>query len=300
MTAGDLVLGLDVGGSKTHAVLSDGERVIDDVLAGSANPSSVGVEEASRQLGIVFRQLGDVEIAAICAGVAGADSAAAEDRFRALLGLRAPSAVISVVHDSALLLAGAQLASGIAIISGTGSAGWGRDAAGRTARAGGWGYLLGDEGSGYWVTRMAVRHALERVDLGEPADLLSQQLTADCGLQNPAELLEHYYAHPERRFWAGRARIVFELAAEREPVSSAIVTGAGEALAHLATIVGRRLGIDGPVVLAGGQAVHQPLLQRIVRDRLATRGMTDVRVLEGDPVQGAVRLAVALRDTAAS
>ena len=185
-------------------------------------------------------------------------------------------------------------------ISGTGSACWGRDAAGRTARAGGWGYLLGDEGSGYWVTRMAVRHALERVDLGEPADLLSQQLAADCGLQEISDLLDHFYGHPERRYWAGRARVVFELASDREPVSSAIVAGAADTLAYLATSVALRLGITGPVVLAGGQAVHQPLLQAAIRDRLAAREMIDVRVLDRDPVHGAVQLALKMRDAAAS
>lgn len=289
-----LVLGIDVGGSKTHAVLSDGRTVIADILAGSANPASVGVEEASRQLGIVFGQLGSAPIAAICAGVAGADSPGGEERFRALLTLRAPNAAIRVVHDSELLLAAAGRTTGIAVISGTGSAGWGRDAAGRTARAGGWGYLLGDEGSGYWVTRQAVRHALERVDLDEPADRLSQQLAADCGLQDPADILDHFYAHPERRYWAGRARVVFELAADREPVSAAIVASAADALTHLATSVAFRLGMPGPVVLAGGQAVHQPLLQQAVRERLAARGIDELEILTAAPVDGAVRLAAEL------
>ncbi|HKT55399.1 MAG TPA: BadF/BadG/BcrA/BcrD ATPase family protein [Microbacterium sp.] len=289
-----LVLGIDVGGSKTHAVLSDGRTVIADILAGSANPASVGVEEASRQLGIVFAQLGSAPISAICAGVAGADSPGGEERFRTLLTLRAPNAAIRVVHDSELLLAAAGRTTGVAVISGTGSAGWGRDATGRTARAGGWGYLLGDEGSGYWVTRQAVRHALERVDLGEPADRLSQQLAADCGLQDPADILDHFYANPERRYWAGRARIVFELAADREPVSAAIVASAADALTHLATSVALRLGLPGPVVLAGGQAVHQPLLQQAVRERLAARGIDELEILTAAPVEGAVRLATEL------
>ena len=117
------------------------------------------------------------------------------------------------MHDSALILAAAGAGTGIAVISGTGSVGWGRNSDGRVARAGGWGYLLGDEGSGYWVTRTAVQHALRRVDDGAPADLLSQQLAADCGLQRVEQLLDHFYANPERRYWASRARIVFELAA---------------------------------------------------------------------------------------
>ena len=289
-----LVLGLDVGGSKTHALLADGDTVLADVLAGSANPASVGLEEASRQLGTIFGRLGPVGIGAICAGVAGADSDSAGERFLRLLSLHAPGVPVRVVHDSELLLAAAEVDSGIAVISGTGSVAWGRGPAGDVSRVGGWGYLLGDEGSGYWVTRMAVRHALERVDLGEPADLLSQQLAADCGLQGPEGLLDHFYANPERRYWASRGRVVFELAADHDPASSAIVSAAADALAYKAARVGERLGMRGPVVLAGGQAVHQPLLQQRVRERLAARGITDVRVLDEDPVHGAVRLARAV------
>lgn len=289
-----LVLGLDVGGSKTHAILSDGERVLAEVLAGSANPASVGVEEAARQLRSVFERIGDAPLAAIIAGVAGADTAPAALRFRELLAIHRPGARVSVVHDSELLLATAGVGAGIAVISGTGSVGWARDEQGCTARAGGWGYLLGDEGSGYWVTRMAMRHALERVDQGEPADLLSQQLASDCGLQGPGELLDHFTANPERRFWASRARVVFELAHDGDPTACAIVSGAADHLAFFATSAGGRLGLTGPVVLAGGQLVHQPLLQRAVGERLEARGYGDIRVLDRDPVHGAVDLALAL------
>ena len=290
-----LVLGLDIGGSKTHAVLSDGDTVLADVLAGSANPSSVGVEEASRQLDAIVAQLrGHGPIAAVCAGAAGVDTAEGEERFRRLLADRAPAAEISVVHDSALILAAAGAGTGIAVISGTGSVGWGRNPDGQVARAGGWGYLLGDEGSGYWVTRTAVQHALRRADDGAPVDRLSQQLAADCGLQRVEQLLDHFYANPERRYWASRARIVFELALQHDPASAAIVSAAADALTSLATRVGAALGIQGPVVLAGGLAVHQPALQQAVRDRLNSVGMTDVRVLDRDPVYGAVSLAQAL------
>ena len=76
------VLGLDVGGSKTHAVLSDGDTVLADVLAGSANPSSVGVAEAGRQLDTIVAQLGQVPVAAVCAGAAGVDTPEGAERFR--------------------------------------------------------------------------------------------------------------------------------------------------------------------------------------------------------------------------
>src|SRR4051794_37633895 len=96
-----LVLGLDVGGSKSHALLYDGDRLHSEVFAGSANPSSVGVAEAGRQLDAIFARLGPVQIAAVCAGAAGADTTEGEERFRCLLADRAPAAKISVCGNPA-------------------------------------------------------------------------------------------------------------------------------------------------------------------------------------------------------
>src|SRR3954452_4722829 len=127
----DPVLGLDVGGSKTHAVLSDGERVLAARLAASANPSSVGEAEAGRQLDAVFAQLGSVRPAAVCAGAAGVDSTEAAERFRRLLAERAPSARIGVVHDTELVLAAAGSRTGTVVISGTGPVAWGRNPQGQ-------------------------------------------------------------------------------------------------------------------------------------------------------------------------
>ena len=74
-------------------------------------------------------------------------------------------------------------------------------------------------------------------------------------------------------------------------MSRQIVDAAGAALAELAVAVGTRLDFTGPVVLAGGLAVHQPALQKVVRQRLTEQQFTDVRVLAVDPVRGAVELA---------
>ena len=289
------VLGLDIGGSKTQAVLAEGGNVLGEALAGSANVSSVGTEEAGRQLDIILDRLGTKDIHAVCAGAAGVDTPASEARLRDLLAERLPCAHIRVVHDSQLILAAAGVLDGVALISGTGSVAWGRSGE-RHARAGGWGYLLGDEGSGYWVAREAVRRTLIRVDRGAAADHLGQQLAADCGLQRPEQLLDHFYAQVDRRYWAGRARVVFELAGDGDAASIDIVDAAGAALAELAAAVADRLGSTGPVVMAGGLAVHQPMLQKVVRRELGRHQITDVRVLAVDPVRGAVELAQRLLD----
>jgi glucosamine kinase len=290
------VLGLDIGGSTTRAVRAEDGRCVAESRAGSANIRSVGVDEAGRQLDAVLAGLRTDDVAAVCAGAAGADSAPGRAALNELLAKRLPGAAVQVVHDARLVLAAADLDAGIAVIAGTGSAGWGVTPDGREARAGGFGYLLGDEGSGYWTAREAVRHVLHRADTGAAPDALGTALLAACGVATPVDLFDLFYAQPQRAFWAAHAGVVARLAGS-DPVAAAILGRAADALAHLATTVGGRLGSTGPVVLGGGFAVHEPALRAAVADRLAAAGVPDVRVIPRDPVAGAVRLAQRLLET---
>ena len=288
------IVGLDIGGSKTHAVSRHRTGVV-DVFAGSANLSSVGEAEAGRQLDAILVQLAERgAITAVCAGAAGVDTPEAEERLRQLIASRLPGAAVKVVHDTELILATAELTTGIALIAGTGSVAWGRDASGRVARAGGWGYLLGDEGSGYGIAREAVRHALRLADEGQPPDQLSRQLTAACNLQRAAQLIDHFYANQERRYWAGHAGVVFELAALGDSAAQRIIDGAAADLGSLVRTVNAALGQPTPplpVVLGGGLLVHQPQLLDAVRQALVGEGLTDLRPLDRDPAYGALFLA---------
>src|SRR4029450_2807857 len=172
------IVGIDIGGSKTHAVSRHPSGVV-EVFAGSANLASVGEVEAGRQLDAIFTQLAERgPIGAVCAGAAGVDTPEAEERLRQLIAARVPGAAVQVVHDTELILAAAELTTGIALIAGTGSVAWGRDARCTVSRAGGVGYLLGEGGSGYGIAREAVRQALRLADEGQPPDRLSQQLIA--------------------------------------------------------------------------------------------------------------------------
>lgn len=317
-TSNSRIVGLDIGGSKTHAIAAvlSGSAQPQEMLAGSANLSSVGSAEAGRQLEEVFDGLDRDGVIAVCAGAAGVDTPEQEERLHALVQAQVPGAVVRIVHDTHLILAAGGVDHGIAVISGTGSVAWGRTPDGMTARAGGWGYLLGDEGSGYWVGQQAVRHALALADKGDDPDRLARQLVADCGLQRPGQLLDHFYSQPERRYWAAHSRLVFELAGDGDPVSAAIAARASEALVELVQAVDSRLGrfpqpptqpaapsptdppvrrgTAGPVVLGGGLIVHQPLLQNLVRSGLEAAGFRENRFLHRDPVHGALDLARAL------
>ena len=285
------VIGVDIGGSKTHGVRCVDGVAVTEAIAGSANIASVGRAEASRQLDGLLAQLGTADVEAVCAGAAGADGAESIATLERLFAERMPGARVAIVHDARLILAAAGQETGVALISGTGSVAWGVRPDGTDARAGGWGHLLGDEGSGYRVAVEAVRHALDRMDAGAPVDPLTATLLTQCGLSATEQLVDHFYSTQDRRYWAQRAPALLALAANGDPAAAMLLAGAADALAALAVRVLDRLGIPGPVVLGGGFAVHQPVLQQAVRDRLPD---TEVQVLTEEPVIGAVRIAATM------
>lgn len=295
--AGVQVVGLDIGGSSTRAVLGSVGRPVTSTADGpSANVAAVGAHRAAAVLAGVLAGLGDLTgVAAVCAGSAGADTAAELDEVRELLAPLLPADTpVLVVHDTALVLAAAALDSGIVVVSGTGSVAWGLAPDGRTARAGGWGHLLGDEGAGWGLGRAAVRHALDRADLGEDPDTLTGALLTAAGVTEPLALIRHAHSVSGAGPLASLAPTVFEVAATGDAAARTLVDEAAAALAALAGTVAGRLGTNGPVVLSGGQVRHQPVLVEAVRRLLLDRGVTDVRLLGAEPVLGALALAQAL------
>ena len=239
-----------------------------------------------RRLAELIGRLGQVRPVACCAGAAGVEVPAARARLEEVLAGLLPGTRLEVVHDARLVLAAAELDHGFALIAGTGSVAYGRDASGREARAGGWGWLLGDDGSGAWIVREAARELLRRADAGEPAGELGSRLPAAAGTRGAVELTGRLLRLKEPRRWAALAGAVFA-AAPADPAAAALVRRAGVSLAGLVDVVQGRLGGDGPVVLAGGLLLNQPLLEAAVRERLAG----EVVRLAEPPVAGAVRLA---------
>src|SRR6201991_3303552 len=225
------VIGVDIGGSKTHGVRAVDGRPVAEALAGSANLASVGTAEAARQLRALIARLGADGVDAVCAGAAGGGGGESVGPLHRGVADLLPGARVSVVHDARLVLAAAGLDAGVALISGTGSVAWGSRADGTEARAGGWGHLLGDEGSGYRIALDAVRHALDRMDAGAPVDALTTALLERCGLAAREQLIDHVYATQDRRYWAGHAATVVELSGAGDVVAGAILDAAADAAA---------------------------------------------------------------------
>lgn len=279
------VVGLDIGGTKTHGVRWSGGVVVADAQTGSANVQNVTREAAGRNLAELFGLLGG-SVGRVVAGSGGVDTDDDAAALRRLIEPHAPRARVDVVHDTRLILAAGAASTGIGVIAGTGSVAWGVDSTGRQARSGGWGYLLGDEGSGYWMGREAVRATLRRFNRAQPLGVLGESLLAANGVKSPEQLIALFHGDSGRRYWAGQAYLVFEAAQAGDPAALAIVDDGAAHLRGLIADVAAVLNLNSPVIIGGGLAVHQKLLQDLLADGLARDGFTEVRFLQSDPVYG--------------
>jgi glucosamine kinase len=293
-----VVLGMDIGGSRTRGRLSEGGKVLAEAVADGANVTALPEPTVVSRLQALIDKLGNPKVVACCAGAAGSEVPGAADRLARILRDLLPGARIHVVHDAQLVLAAAGLSAGTAIIAGTGSVAYGKDRRGRELRIGGWGWLLGDEGSGVWIVREAAREVLRRVDVGSEPGALTSTLMKACRVEHPLEIRRVLHARFEPEQWAELAPAVFASAAADSGAAD-IVTRAAVVLGDLALSVHERLGKPGPIVLAGGLLRHQPLLEQAVRSRLLPHTPQIVR-LDQPAVAGAVRLAEQLAATSDS
>ena len=287
-TPGGSVVGLDIGGTKTHGLLLRNGVPAAEAVAGSANMQNVSAEKAAANLAEIFTALDAGPVDRVIAGSGGIDTDDDAAVLRALITPHVPGAAVDVIHDTRLILAAGEAPDGIAVIAGTGSVAWGLNPAGQEARCGGWGYLLGDEGSGYWVAREAVRHTLRTFNLGGEPDELAASLMRACSVTEPVQLISLFHSRETgRRYWAAKAGVVFDAALQGSTAAVEIVAAASRHLAGLASDTARLLGIEGPVVVGGGMGMHQPLLQEQLRQDLERAGLRDIRFLRRDPVHGA-------------
>lgn len=188
------------------------------------------------------------------------------------------SAQYKITHDADIALSGATAGEpGIIIIAGTGSMAFGRDAQRRTARAGGWGYIFGDEGGAFAITRLAVRAALQYEEGWGPPTILRELLLNATGASNANQLLHLFYGpeYPRKRV-ASLCPLVTRAAEEGDTVALEIFGSAAAELARFVDGVHRQLfGADERVPLAyiGGAFRSAPLVARFtrrVRDSIAS------------------------------
>ena len=296
------VLGIDAGGTKTICLLADGLSVVAESRGPGSNlpAGAAGVTEAVLR-DVITAVLGDPPrpLAAICIGMAGVDRPHEADQVRVILARLDDRAQLLVVNDALIALEAGAPGGGpsVVLIAGTGSIAYGRDGRGRAARAGGWGAILGDEGSGYWLGRQALRAVMRASDQRGPATALAPLILEHYQVTHAKDLVQHiYYGDPRPSAIAALSGLVQSAAEARDEVALDLIEIGGSDLAETAVSVARRLGLDAcPVILAGGVFHAVPRLRDAVAAALSRLmpGATP-RALEVEPALGAVRLAHAL------
>lgn len=290
-------LGVDGGQSSTTALIGDGTgRVLGFGRGGPCNHVSAAEARAkfTAAIGGCVAQArdaaglaADVEFETACYGFSGGPAdkdALVAEMFRA--GKRL------VTHDAYIALCGAHAgAPGIITIAGTGSISFGRGAQGGLMRAGGWGYVFGDEGGGFDLTRQALRAAL-RVDEGwGPPTSLRDALISETGASDANDLMHRFYGGElTRPRMAAMSRLVDEAATAGDLVADGIVMEAAQQLAGITLAVRKRTFTPqecAPVAFIGGVFNSSRLLERF-RTLLERDGLASVSAPKHGPAAGAL------------
>lgn len=298
-----VLVGVDGGGSKTLALVATHEgQIIGRALAGPSNYHAVGFEAATTALESAIRAALEAagcnpvgaNIGSLCLGLAGMGRPEDRASIKDWAAEAFPDTPVTVVTDAQLVLAaGTPEGWGIALISGTGSLAYGEDSAGRNARAGGWGYLLGDEGSGYAIGLAALRAVARAADGRGPQTALTASLLAHWKLSQPQNLVQYVYQRDTGRAEIATLASLVEAAGE-DACACTIIRQAGQELALAVKGVAQQLGfVDAiPCALAGSVLVQGRRVTAALLEAAAEMGLIlNPLTLVAEPALGALKLA---------
>ena len=298
-------LGIDGGGTKTTCAVGDATQLLAIATAGPSNIVRVGESQARESLQQAALQacaaagVAPQQISRTCAGGSGAARPELAEIVRHSLAEILPGP-IEVVGDMQIALDAAfDRGPGVIVIAGTGSIAYGRDRQGRTVRAGGWGFAIGDEGSAHWIGRAAVSRLLRASDLaGEDSGQIAHSEFATAlfrawGVTSLLDLARAANSLPPPDFSA----LFPAVAAGSGDLPARVLTDAGRELAHVAGVVIDRLfprdQTDSvPVAMIGGVFRHAPIVRQVFYNelrRVDPRTQVNPQVIE--PVEGALRMA---------
>jgi len=301
-------LGIDGGGTKTTCVVGDESQILATATAGPSNIVRVGEAQARESLQQSVRQacsaagITPAQVAHTCVGGSGAARPELANIVRRALAEILPTP-IDVVGDMEIALEAAfDAGPGVIVIAGTGSIAYGRNRHGTTARAGGWGFAIGDEGSAHWIGRAAVSAVLRYADanartsadpaLAEPAAFITSILKI-WGVTALADLARAANSIPPPDF----AALFPAVAASEAGMAAQVLTSAGRELAQVAAVVIHRLFPEAekttvPVAMTGGVFRHAPVVREVFYNELRRQdARVEVNPQVIEPVEGALRMA---------
>ena len=290
-------VGIDAGGSNLRVGLFSEKLECMHLkeFQETANPCIIGFEKVGSLLrASLIETLHEAsveksEVKCIGAGMAGA--AQAPEWLKKELASLFPKSKITIAPDYEIALIGAHgKRYGILIISGTGSSAYGINEAGESVHSGGWGYLIGDEGGGYWLGIQTLKAVANAADGFEEKTGLYQKIFHHLKISHPDDLISWTY-NPvtTNRKIAQISELVLEVAASGDPVATKIVESAAEHLFQLYQNLVERLNfIDPPVMFAGGLLTSETLLQQLLMKKM---GLKDAPCPKYTPVVGAALMA---------
>src|ERR1700674_2494638 len=302
------LIGFDGGGTKTHCVILDaGGKIIGEGRGGPSNPLRCGFDAAFRSLSEAAAEalksagLRTENITGVCAGLAGAGRRNVVRRALVFRSRDFSRPVVQVATDYEIALeAAAGQGPGVVLIAGTGSAAYGRNAEGETARAGGYGPWVGDEGSAFEIGRLAVAAVARTRDQAGPITLLAEMIPAALDCPDWDDLMQRIMKNPDDIFPA-LFSVVAEAADAEDSAAKEILFTSAIGLGNLAMIVVRRLGMKDqafPLVKCGGVFGHSQMLDALL-DSVVVSGALRAKVsqLKISPAVGAARIAARLAES---
>lgn len=292
-------LGIDGGGSKTSCLVGDEKSVLGHGTAAGSNVIRSGEEAARQSLSQAIQQactsakLTPDKIQRACIGLAGAARPEIREVVHRIIAQIIPGDV-EITGDMEIALESAfGSGAGVIVISGTGSIAYARNAQGQTGRAGGWGFAISDEGSGYWIGKTAVATAVREGEQTQDTCLL-KAIAKLWGVSTHHQVVMKANGTPSPDF-AALFPVVLKAAEKQNKQAREVLTQAGKELVSLAEDVINQVFPETdsvPVAMSGGVFAHSSQVREVFYNRLS-KEYPNVRLIEDviEPVQGALQRA---------
>jgi len=294
-----LYLGIDGGGTKTECVVGDETSVLGRFTAGTSKIQRVGRDAATNSLRAAIQGAlyaagrSRDEVVHSCAGYAGASQAEVRQWLAETMAEFVPGGLTVVGDHTIAHEAAFKGGPGVLVIAGTGSIAFGRNEREQGARAGGWGPVISDEGSGEWIGRAATAACLRAFDAGTATSIMVRVLNT-WRVSTREDIIRLVNSYPLPNF-AALFPQVLAAADEGDTLAREILARAGNELAQLALIVIRKLWpSDIPVTIAasGGVVSNSTLVRQAMHNAIrAERKAARFDESPIDPTEGALYLA---------
>lgn len=294
------LIGIDGGGTKTVGLLTtiDGEKIA-NIMDGPSNYHVVGVEITHQVLKNIIESLtSQIEATnnniVICIGMAGLGRDDDKKVINEICDKMEITTQRILTHDAHIaLVGGIGKPEGIIVISGTGSIVYGIDSHGNEFRAGGWGYIIGDEGSGYDIAIKGLQAIAKATDNRQPSTILTELFLTELNLNDPKQLIRWVHT-ADRDEIAQLSKTVFEGMKYGDSTAIGIIETATDELVFAIEAVLKQATFKDRIniVLNGGNLIHQPLFSDNLKNKIYEK-ISNISVIfpKYDPVYGAILLA---------